>query len=300
MTASDEIRDDKTTRRPWHSTLWRAVLQFDRHQITHHAAAMTYYTMLALFPSVVLGVALLAAFGERKTVGHVIDYLVQNGASDAVIAPVRSLLDSAVAASSRTVGVALIASLLLAVYGASGAFAASRRALNVVFGVRERRPFVGRKLGDLGATLLLVALGVVALVLVFLGGQVASDLFDALGLGGTAAGIWSIARWPAAFAVVLVAFAYVYAVAPDIDAGRMRIWSPGGVIAVVLWIIASIGFVVYIANLNSLRAYGAFASAVVLLLWLWVSNVALLWGAELNAAASERLPLEPPPEPPGA
>ncbi len=251
----------------------------------HHAAAMTYYAMLSLFPALIIGVAALGLFGQQATVHDVTAYLTRNGAPDAVTAPVRSLMFNAVRAGGRSNGVALVTGLLLAMYGASGTFAAARRALNVAYGVQEDRSFVHRKLGDFGWTLVLIALGLLALIGVFLGGGVADDLFRALGLHG-AGSVWAIARWPVAFVVMLAAFSIVYAKAPDISPRRWRIVTPGGIVGVALWIVASLGLFVFLGHISSLSAYGPFGGAVVLLLWIWLSMSALLLGAELNAVAT--------------
>ena len=256
--------------------------------MTHHAAAMTYYVMLSLFPALLLGVSLLGAFGEAGTVDEVTSYLRDNGAPPSVLEPITAVLRNAVRASGGTLSAALAISLLLAVYGASGAFAASRRALNVVFGVREHRSFLPRKVGDMGATVVLVALAVAAIVLVFLGGGLANDFFGAIGVGTGAAEAWSIARWPAAYVVVLLAFAFVYETAPDLPAPRFRPFTVGGVVAVTLWIAATIGFFFYVGTISSLSLFGPFTAAIVLLLWIWLTNVALLLGAELNAARAAR------------
>src|SRR3954464_9988974 len=169
---------------------------------------------------------------------------------------------------------------------ASGAFASARRALNAVYRVEEDRPIVHRKVADVAATLLLIVLGILALVFVFLGGGVARDLFDALGLGAQAAGAWEVLRWPAALAVALIAYAFTSSHGPDIEPRHWRTFSPGALIAVPLWLIVSYGLWWWITHLADLHAYGAFGSAVVLLIWLFLTNAALLLGAELNAQRS--------------
>lgn len=295
--------DDPAERTSFPRLVWRILMRFDSQQMFHHSAALTYYTMLALFPSLLVAVALLGIFGQENTVTQITGYLSDQGAPASLIAPVSALLHSVVRARSGA-SFTLIGSLLLALFGASGAFAASRRALNVAFGVEESRAIIHRKLGDMAATLVLIVLAVVILVLVFLGGGVADDLFRALGLGGDAAGVWAIARWPAAAGVMLVAYAFVYDFAPDVETRRFRTFSPGALIAVPLWIGVSAGFFVYVSNLGSLQAYGVFASAIVLLIWLYLSSAALLLGAQINAVVTfaDRAgrggppPVTPPPQ----
>jgi membrane protein len=265
--------------------------------MTQHAAAMTYYAMLSLFPALLVAVAVLGLFGQEGTVNDITAYLARHGAPPAVLAPVRSLLASAIRAGSGAVSATLVASVALSLIGASGAFASARRALNVVYGVSEDRPLVHRKLADVGATLLLIGLGLVVLVLIFLGGGVANDLFDALGFGREAADAWQVLRWPAALAVTMAAYAFVYSHGPDIEQGHWRTFSPGALVAVPLWLLVSYGLWWYVTHLADLAAYGTFGAAVVLLIWLFLSNAALLFGAELNAQLSlaERAGPDPPP-----
>jgi membrane protein len=269
------------------SIVWRALRRFYDQEMTQHAAALTYYTMLALFPALLVAVALLGVFGEEGAVNDITGYLADRGAPEAVLAPVRSLLRSALEAGSGAVSFTLIGAILLSLIGASGAFASARRALNVVFDVQEGRHIVRRKVADVGATLLLIVLGTMILVLVFLGGGVAEDLFQVVGLGG-GAGTWNVVRWPAALAVTLIAYAFVYAHAPDRPVRDYRTFTPGALVAVPLWLLVSFAFWWYITHLSNLAAYGTFGAAVVLLVWLWLSNAALLLGAELNASMTLR------------
>ena len=263
-------------------TLKRAFNSFRDHNMTDHAAALTYYALLSLFPALLVGVSLFGLLGEASTVDRIARYVGQHGADRATVDAIRGSLRTA--QSSGGAGVALALGLGVALYGASGAFGATARALNVVLGVDEKRGFVRRKLVDIGSTLLVIVLGVVALVLVFLGGSVARDLFGTLGLGTTAATVWNVARWPAALVVAMTIYGFVYWAAPD-DRERPRRWiTPGAAAGVAIWILASAGFFFYVSNFGKYNAtYGAFAAAVILLIWLWLTNVALLFGAELNA-----------------
>jgi membrane protein len=182
------------------------------------------------------------------------------------------------------VSIALFISILIALNGASGGFGAAGRALNRVYAVDEDRGFVRRKLTDLGMTLIVVVLLLVVVVALFLGGGIARDLFGTVGLGGTAAAVWSVARWPLALGAALVVYALIYAFAPDIEPRRLRWLSPGAIAGVAIWILASVGFGLYVKHFSSYgAAYGAAGAAIVLLLWLWLSSCAFLLGAELNA-----------------
>jgi membrane protein len=286
------------------AVLKRAFANFRAHQMTDYAGTLTYFAMMSLFPALLLGVTLLGLFGQQGLVSDAGDYLLRHGADRETAAVVRNALDKVISSSGGALGVALVLSILLALNGASGAFGAAGRALNVVYGVQEDRGFVRRKATDVATTLVVIVLLAIVLVAVFLGGQIADDLLGRIGLGSTAAAIWSIARWPAALLAAMVAYALVYAVAPNVFPRRFRWITPGAAIGVVLWLALSLGFAVYVKNFSSYgAAYGAFGAAIVLLLWLYVSANAFLFGAEVNAELEREELLAarsgpPPPSPP--
>ena len=299
-----------TGRADFLAVLKRAFANFRAHEMTDHAGTLTYFAMMSLFPALLLGVTLLGLFGQQGLVTNATNYLLDHGADADTASVVRKTLNNIINASSGALGLSLIVSIGLAVNGASGAFAASGRALNVVYGVEEDRGFVRRKLTDLATAVVVIVLLIVVLVAVFLGGGIADDLFGRIGLGDTARQIWSIARWPAALVVAMVAYALVYAVAPNVVPRRFRWISPGAAIGVILWIVLSAAFGIYIQNFSSYgAAYGAFGAAIVLLLWLYLSANAFLFGAEVNAelerhertgAAAPPAPSPPPAIPPDA
>jgi membrane protein len=275
---------------PWiaPSDFKRAFERFQRDQITDHAAAMTYYSLMSLFPALLVGIAILGVFGQEGLITHAANYLKDAGAPRTTVDSVVKALHSAQA--NRGTGVtALVIGLAVALNGASGAFGAAGRALNVVFRVEEGRGFARRKASSLMWTVALLALVLITFVLIFLGGGLASDVLGKIGLGHTAATIWLYVRWPAAVAVMMLIYAIVYYAAPNIEVRKFRWITPGAVVGVLLWILASALFFVYVSNFSSYSAtYGAFAGAVILLVWLWVTNVALLFGAELNAVVDLR------------
>jgi membrane protein len=262
----------------------RAGKSFLAHQMTDRAATLTYYAMMSLFPALLVGVTLLGLVGQQGLVADATNYLLDHGVDPSTANVVRHVLQNMVDTSGGALGVTLVISIALAVNGASGAFGASGRALNVVYGAEESRGMVRRKLTDVAATLAVIVLFAVVLAAVFLGGQIAHDLFGKIGLGSTAASIWSYARWPVALVAATVAYGVVYGMAPDIEPRKVRWLTPGAVVGVVLWIALSLGFSIYIRNFSSYgAAYGAFGAAIVLLLWLYLSANAFLFGAELNA-----------------
>jgi membrane protein len=281
-------------RRAW-LVLKRAFWRFWDDHMNDHAGAVTYYCMLSLFPAGLLGVGLLGLIGGGETVTHVADYLTRKGADPALVGAVRKTLETAVQAHSGAVAVVVIA-VIFSLYAASGAYAAAGRALNAVFRYEEKRHWYTRRPIEAVTTLGLIVLAALTAALVFLGGTLADDVVGGIGLGHTARTVWGLARWPVALLLAIVICAFVYTYAPYAPTRKFRCFSPGALIAVGIWLVASLGFSLYVTNFGSYNAtYGAFATAVVLLVWLWLTAVALLFGAEVNAVLQE--PEEPGEQP---
>jgi membrane protein len=265
-----------------------AFTRFRADEMLDSAAALTYYSLLSLFPALLIAVAVLGLFGQESLIKETANYLKDAGAPESTVNAVTSALDSA-QSQKGTALTALILGLAISLNSASGAFGATGRALNRVWRVEEGRGFVGRKANDLLWTLVVLALVMLTCVLVFLGGGLASDVLGWFGLGETAADIWRIVRWPAALASALLVYAVVYYAAPNVEVRRFRWITPGAVFGVFTWILASALFFMYVSNFSSYSAtYGAFAAAVILLVWLWLTNAVMLFGAELNAAIDVR------------
>ena len=261
----------------------RTLVSFYDDQMTHHAAALTYYALMSLFPTVLFALSLLGLIGQYpETYNAIMDY-AREVAPGSVVTPLDSSLRQALQNKS-TATTTLAISAAIVFYGTTGVLEAARRALNVVFEIDNGRSFLRRKLVDVASTIVLIALALVSGILVFVGGGFADDLFDFAGLGQTAADIWDIARWPAALLVAMLVFSYVYFITPDVQQRSWRWVTPGAAVGVLLWLLASWGFSTYISRVADVGAiYGAFAGAIVLVAWLWLTNVALLFGAELNA-----------------
>ena len=263
--------------------LKRSFAMFQRHQMTDWAAAMTYYLVMSLFPGLLVTISLLGLFGGQSLVTDSVDYLADAGVSQDVREPVKESLQTLVDTSGAKAGLGLVLGVALGLNGASGAFGAAGRALNKIYGVDEDRGFARRKVNDVGWTLAVILLSAIALVSVFLGGDVAKDLFGTIGLGETAGAVWIYARWLVALAAMILVFAVIYAFAPDHERRRFQWISPGAVLAVVIWLIASALFFFYVSNFSNYGAtYGAFAGAIILLLWLYLTSNAFLLGGELN------------------
>jgi membrane protein len=276
--------------------------------VTDNAAALTYYSLLSLFPALLFGVAVLGILGQQALIGQAANYLKQVGAPAETVDAVTKALQSAID-MRKTAATALVLGLATSLYGASSAFGAVGRALNHIWRADEGRGFVSRKLLSLAWTLLLVALVLVTFVLIFLGGGLAEDALGKIGLGENVATVWEYVRWPGALVVATTIYAIVYYAAPNVEIRTWRFITPGAVVGVLLWIIASAGFFVYVSGFSNYGAtYGAFSAVVVLLIWLWLTNLMLLFGAELNYVVDRRRtpgladdydgPLMPPRDPP--
>jgi membrane protein len=256
-------------------------VKFYDDQMTHHAAALTYYGLMSLFPALLLGVSLLGLLGQYPdTYNAVISYLRDVVPPDTLNAVDHSLRSAIKHKSNATT--ALVIGVVTALYGLTGVLEAARRALNVVFCVEQGRTFVHRKLRDIASSFVLIGLILVTLISVFVGGHLANHVF-----GHDGAHVWNIIRWPLAVVVAMFAFAYVYYVTPDLADRHFRVMTPGAIVAVIGWIAISWGFSQYLSRFSSVNAiYGAFAGAIILVVYLWLTNVALLFGAELNSVLS--------------
>jgi membrane protein len=267
-------------RQTWR-VLRRTAVSFYDDQMTHHAAALTYYGLMSLFPALLLGISLLGLLGQYpETYNGVISYLRDVVPADTLNAIDKSLRGAIRHKGNATTG--LVVGALVALYGTTGVLEALRRALNVAFGVEHGRTFLHRKARDIVSSFILIGLVLITMILVFVGGSLADHVF-----GENAAHAWNIARWPLAVLVAMLAFAYVYYVTPDLRERHFRLMTPGAVTAVCIWIAISWGFSQYLSHYNSINAiYGTFAGAIILVAYLWLTNVALLFGAELNSALS--------------
>jgi membrane protein len=262
----------------------RSLKAFYDDQMTQHAAALTYYALMSLFPGVLLALSLLGLLGQYpETYNAIVNYL-RDVAPPSVVDPIDRSLRGALQ-SKGTAATALAISVVVAFYGTTGLLESIRRALNVVFGLKgSGRSFLRRKTVDVLFTIVLMALVLASLIMVFVGGRLARDLLGFAGLGATGADIWNVVRWPGAVLVAMLVFALIYYVTPDVEHRGFHWLTPGAVVGVLLWLLASLAFSQYVSRIADVGAvYGAFAGAIVLVVWLWLTNVALLLGAELNA-----------------
>lgn len=268
---------------------WAAAGRFQSDNMGDHAAALSYYGALAIFPGLLVGLTILGLVGEERLVSDVVQFARDQGASLATGEVVESVARNATERSSQELGLALVVSLLFAVNAASGIWGGAGRAINVAYGTDEQRGFLRRRLITIALTLVTVTFFLLSVAAVFVGHDWARSLFGHIGLGGVAASVWVYVRWPIAVLFALAALATVFRYAPDPEARRRRPLTTGALVTVALWVGATIGFSFYVENFSHYGAlYGTAASIVVLLLWLYLVSMGFLYGAELDAELRRR------------
>ena len=286
--APDEPTDLST--RSWGGVARRTWSEFQDDNLTDWAAALTYYGILSIFPALLALVSVLGIVGESAT-QPLLDNL-----SKVAPGPAKDIFTSAIQnlqKSSGAAGLLFIVGLAGALWSASGYVAAFMRASNTIYDIGEGRPIwktVPTRV--LTTVVLLLMLAAVALAVTFTG-PLAQQVGNVLGLGDTAVAAWDIAKWPVILVVVITMFAILYWAAPNVKHPKFRWVTPGSLIGVLLWIVASAGFAFYVANFGSYnKTYGALGGVIVFLIWLWISNIAVLLGAEINAEAERGRQIE--------
>ncbi|MGI8762025.1 MAG: YihY/virulence factor BrkB family protein [Jatrophihabitantaceae bacterium] len=269
----------------WISILRRSVKQFKHDDVTDRAAALTYFGVLAIFPGLLVLVSILGLLGTSTT-QSVLDNLRQV-APGGVNSFLRSVIEQ-VKGRRTAAGIGAVIGILVALWSASGYVAAFMRASNAIYDVDEGRPIWKTAPVRLGTTIALVIMLVASAVMVVVTGPVASQIGQALGVGNTAVTVWNIAKWPVLLVIVSVMFSLLYWATPNVKQAGFRWISPGGVLAVIVWLVVSGLFAVYVSFSGSYnKTYGSLATVIVFLVWLWITNIAILLGAEFNAE-SER------------
>jgi membrane protein len=268
-------------KRSWLGVLKRTVSEFRDDDLTDWAAALTYYGILSIFPMLIALVSILGLVGTSAT-----EPLIDN-INAVAPGPAKEIFTSAIEnlqKSSGQAGLFFIVGLALALWSASGYVAAFMRASNAIYEVEEGRPIWKTLPVRVGTTVVLVLLLAVTGIGVTLTGGLAEEAGKLIGLGDTGVTVWSIAKWPVLLLVVSFMFAFLYWAAPNVKQPGFRWISPGGILAVIVWVIASAGFAFYVANFSSYnKTYGALGGVITFLVWLWLSNIAVLLGAEMNA-----------------
>ncbi len=270
----------------WWAVLRRTMKEFKDDELIDRAAALTYYSILSLFPALLVLISVLGLVGRSAT-DAVLDNLTRltpGAARDVLTNAVQQLQGNAGIGS-----VMAIVGLVLAVWSASGYVAAFIRTSNAVYDIPEGRPVWKVLPVRLGVTLVLMLLAIVsALIVVFTGG-LAREIGTALGVGDTGLTVWSIAKWPVLVLLVTIMIAILYWATPNARVRGFRWITPGSFLALLIWMIASAGFAVYVANFASYnKTYGTFAGIIIFLVWLWITNLAILLGLEFDAETSRQ------------
>lgn len=269
--------------RSWKHVARTTVRQFSRDQCLDLAAGLTYYAVLASAPALLAVVSLLGLVGDsEKLVDQVLDVASSLVPADAM-ATLTPLVEQVVGGSDRA-GFALVVGVVVALWSASGYVGAFGRAMNRIYEVEEGRPVWKLRPAMLlvtAAVVLMAALVVVALVV---SGPVARAIGDAVGLGSAAVTTWNVLKWPVVLFLVVLVVAVLFHSTPNVRQPRFRWLSVGAVVAILVWAVASVGFGFYVSRFASYDStYGALGGVIVFLLWLWITNLALLFGAELDA-----------------
>jgi membrane protein len=277
---------DKPTDLPkksWLGILKSTGKQFSEDKLTHWAAALTYYGILSLFPAIIALVSLLGIFGTSAT-QPLLDNL-----EPIAPGPAKDILTTAITnvqGSQGTSTVTFIIGLLAAIWAASGYIGAWMDASNAVWDVPEGRPIWKKLPIRLGLTILLLVMAVAGAIAVVISGPIAEQVGNLIGAGDAAVTAWSIAKWPVLVILVSLMFSILYWIAPNVKQPGFPWVTMGGLLAVVLWIVASALFAFYVANFGSYnKTYGSLGGVVSFLVWMWISNIVFLLGAEFNSEA---------------
>jgi membrane protein len=289
--------------RSWFGVLRRTATNFSKDNLTDWAAALTYYGVLAIFPALIALVSILGLIGHSAT------QPLLNNLNTVAPGPAKQIFTNAITGlqkSQGAAGVLVIVGIAAAVWSASGYVGAFMRASNAIYDIEEGRPFYIKRPVQVAVTLVVLIMLAASAIAVVVTGGLAKQVGNLVGVGSTAVTAWDIAKWPVLILVVAIIFSILYWAAPNVKQPGFRWLTPGGLLAVLVWIAASALFALYVANFGSYnKTYGTLGGVIAFLVWLWISNIAVLLGAELNAElergrqleagmpATERIRVEP-------
>ncbi|HTU84377.1 MAG TPA: YihY/virulence factor BrkB family protein [Solirubrobacteraceae bacterium] len=283
-----DVAEDRAPRAPirlprgaWRGVFSRTLREFKADNLTDWAAALTYYGVLAIFPAVIALISIVGLIGHSAT-GPLIDHLGKLAPGTA-----RQVFTSAIQGLQKSrgaAGVLFVVGILGALWSASGYVGAFMRASNAIYDIEEGRPFWMTAPVRLAVTIVMVLLLTAGALAVVITGGLAGQVGKLLGVGNSAVTVWDIAKWPVLLLVVGIMFSILYWASPNVKQPGFSWLTPGGLLAVAVWVLASALFALYVANFGSYnKSYGTLAGVIIFLVWLWISNVAILLGAELNA-----------------
>jgi membrane protein len=273
----------------WWATIKRTATEFQEDNLSDWAAALTYYGLLSLFPALIAMVSLIGIFGDPKsTTDSLTEIITEIGpasAAETFKGPIESITKS-----SGTAGIALVLGIAAALWSASGYTGAFMRASNIIYETPEGRPFWKLRPLQILVTFLMIVMMTLLAVSLVLTGPVVSAVAEPLGIGSTAVDVWNVAKWPAMVLVFLLMLALLYYASPNVKLRGFKWVTPGSLVAIVVWIVASALFAFYVSSFGSYnKTYGTLGGMIALLVWFWISNLAILFGHQLNAERERSL-----------
>jgi membrane protein len=284
--APDDPRKPDTpaevTKPSWKNVVRKSVREFTRDQCIDSAGSLTYFGVLAIFPALLAIFSLLGVVGQQKQATTQVLNIVSQVAPGSTASVIRGPIEQF--AHSPAAGFALVTGIVLAIWSASGYVSAFTRAMNRIYEIDEGRPYWKRKPVQLLITVILIVLVVIVAILLVVSGPVTQALGNAIGVGSTATLIWSILKWPVLAVAVILILAILYYATPNAKQPKFRWISLGSLVALALIVVATIGFTLYVVNFSHYnKSYGSLAGIIIFLIWLWIANLALLFGAEFDA-----------------
>ncbi|SEB38295.1 membrane protein [Paramicrobacterium humi] len=284
--APDDARKPQTppqvSKPSWKYVAKRALAEFSRDRCTTLAAALTYYSVLAIFPGLLAVLSLVGLFGQAKQTTELILQVLGQVADKEVVQVLKQPIGQL--ASTNAAGFALVFGLLGAIWSASGYVSAFSQAMNTVYEIDEGRPFWKLRPVVLLLTVILLIIAAIIVMLLIISGPIAQAIGQTIGLGSVALTVWNIAKWPVIAILAVIALAILYYGSPNVKQPKFRWMSMGAFVALIIMVIASLGFFFYVANFGHYqKTYGSIAGVIVMLLWLWIVNLSLLFGAEFDA-----------------
>src|SRR6476661_6309293 len=273
-------------------TLKRTFTEFKEDALTDRAAALTYYGVLSIFPALIALVSLVGLVFDPARITKALTDVVSSVGPASAVETFKGPIET-ITKSSGTAGIMLVVGIAAALWTASGYVGAFMRAANVIYEVEEGRSIIKLRPLQMLVTLVLVLLLALVLVALVLTGPLASKVGSAIGIGSTAVTVWNIAKWPVLLIVVMLMIALLYYASPNAKLRSLKSIFPGAVLAVVVWLVASAAFAFYVSNFGSYnKTYGTLGGIIVFLVWIWITNVAILLGAEVNAERERSRQLE--------
>jgi membrane protein len=276
----------------WWATIKRTATEFQEDNLSDWAAALTYYGLLSLFPALIAMVSLIGIFGDPKsTTDSLTEIITEIGpasAAETFKGPIESITES-----SGSAGIAFVLGIAAALWSASAYIGAFMRASNVIYETPEGRPFWKLRPLQVLVTLAMIVMMTLLAVSLVLTGPVVSAIAEPLGIGSTAVDVWNVAKWPVMVLVFLLMLAILYYASPNVKLRGFKWVTPGSLVAIVVWIVASALFAFYVSNFGSYdKTYGTLGGMIALLVWFWITNLAILFGHQLNAERERSLEIE--------